>query len=62
LKRSGKIAVMHNEDDIILKPGEIDYLKKVFGNRARIYPRGGHGGNLDHRVNIKHMLDFFLKN
>jgi len=62
LKNSGKIAVMHNEDDVILKPGEIDYLKKVFGNRARIYPRGGHCGNLDHRVNVEHMLDFFMKN
>ncbi len=62
LKNSDKIAVMHNEDDIILKPGEIDYLKKVFGNRAQIYPRGGHCGNLDHRVNVEHMLDYFMKN
>ena len=40
------IAVVHNVDDIILVPGEIDFLKTTFGARAFIYPRGGHLGNL----------------
>lgn len=40
------IAVVHNEDDVILVPGEIDFLRNTFGERAFIYPRGGHLGNL----------------
>ena len=46
LKTANHIGVVHNEDDIILAPGEIDYVKEVFGSRAMIYPRGGHLGNL----------------
>ncbi len=46
LQNSKNIAVVHNEDDIILVPGEIDFLRTTFGDRAFIYPRGGHLGNL----------------
>lgn len=46
LANSPHIAVVHNEDDVILVPGEIDFLRKTFGRRAFIYPRGGHLGNL----------------
>ncbi|MEJ2699553.1 MAG: alpha/beta hydrolase, partial [Desulfuromonadales bacterium] len=42
LKSSSKIGLMTNADDIILAPGEIDFLRDVFGGRARIYPTGGH--------------------
>lgn len=46
LKTANHIGVVHNEDDVILAPGEIAYLREVFGARAMIYPRGGHLGNL----------------
>ena len=59
LRRADKIALMHNEDDLILAPGELDYLRHVFQARAKIYPRGGHCGNLNHRDNIAHMIAFF---
>ena len=59
LRASPKIGLMHNADDIIMAPGEIAYLQQVFGNRAVIYPRGGHCGNMDHRDNVAHMIDFF---
>jgi hypothetical protein len=59
LKKTNKIWVVHNEDDIILAPGEIDFFRQVFGDRANIYPLGGHCGNIDHRDNVKHMIDFF---
>ena len=59
LRESNKIALMTNADDIILAPGEIDYLRDVFGARATIYPRGGHCGNLEFRDNVAHMIDFF---
>lgn len=59
LRRSRKIGLMHNEDDIILLPGEIDYFRDVFEKRARIYPLGGHCGNMDYPDNVAYMVDFF---
>lgn len=59
LRSTDKIEVMHNENDIILKPGEIDFFRQVFGPRAKIYPTGGHCGNMDYRDNVAHMLSVF---
>jgi len=59
LKSSTKIEVIHNQDDIILEPGEIDFFPRVFGDRAKIYPKGGHCGNMSHRDNVAHMLSVF---
>jgi len=59
LKNAKKIRVVHNKDDIILKTGEIDFFRRVFGDRAKIYPRGGHCGNLAYKDNIAYMIDFF---
>jgi hypothetical protein len=59
LAASSKIEVMHNEDDIILAPGEIDFFPRVFGDRAKIYPKGGHCGNMSHRDNVAHMINVF---
>lgn len=58
LKNTGKIGLIHNEDDIILIPGDIDYLQGVFGNRARIFPTGGHMGNMFHPDVVSFMIDF----
>ena len=59
LVSSPKIGLMTNEDDIILAPGEIDYLREVFGERAKIFPTGGHCGNLPQRHVIAYMTNFF---
>jgi pimeloyl-ACP methyl ester carboxylesterase len=59
LKNSPKIGLMTNADDFILGPGDLDYLRRVFGDRARIYPHGGHCGNLDYKDNVRDMIDFF---
>lgn len=56
LHNSKKIYVMHNRDDVILDEGEIDFFARVFGDRARIYPRGGHCGNMQYVDNVSHML------
>jgi hypothetical protein len=61
LSGAEKIEVMHNRDDIILEPGEIDFFPRVFGERARIYPRGGHCGNMDFRDNVAHMVNVFTQ-
>ena len=57
LRASEKVVVMHNEDDFILLPGEIDFFRRVFGERAKIYPIGGHCGNMEHRDNVAHMVN-----
>ena len=59
LRDSDKIFVMHNADDLILEPGEIDFFTDVFGSRAKIYPTGGHCGNMAYRDNVAHMLSVF---
>ncbi|MGB5496469.1 MAG: alpha/beta hydrolase, partial [Sedimenticolaceae bacterium] len=59
LRSADKIEVMHNENDIILEPGEIDFFREVFGPRAKIYPTGGHLGNMAYRDNVAHMLSVF---
>lgn len=59
LRLSNKIAVVHNEDDIILAPGEIDFFRNTFQSRAQIYPRGGHCGNLAYEDNVDYMVRYF---
>lgn len=59
LRDSPKIGVMHNADDIILGDGDLGFLRRTFGERMTLYPRGGHCGNLDYRVNAHDMLEFF---
>jgi pimeloyl-ACP methyl ester carboxylesterase len=59
LRETHKIGLMHNADDILLSPDEIEYLQNVFGDRAVIFPHGGHAGNLAYRDNLAHIVDFF---
>ena len=61
LRSSPKIGLMGNADDLILRPEDLDFLKDVFGKRAKIYPYGGHCGNMSYRENVAYMLDFFKK-
>ena len=59
LSQADKIGLMHNEDDFLLSEGELDYLRRVFGERAQIYPKGGHSGNMDYKDNVAYVIDFF---
>ncbi|MGD1976603.1 MAG: alpha/beta hydrolase, partial [Gammaproteobacteria bacterium] len=59
LRTTDKVGLVHNVDDIIMKEGEIDWLVDVFGDRAKIWPRGGHCGNMAYKKNVDHMLAFF---
>jgi hypothetical protein len=61
LRNAQKITVMHNQDDIILEPGEIEFFNEVFGDRATIYPYGGHCGNINYVENVAHMLGTFTE-
>jgi hypothetical protein len=46
LRRADKIGLVTNADDIILAPGDIQFLQRTFGDRAHIFPTGGHCGNM----------------
>lgn len=59
LRSSPKFGLIGNQDDLILQPGEIDYLRDLFGPRATIYPRGGHCGNMGYPDNVAAMIGFF---
>jgi len=59
LRNADKIEVMHNRNDLILEQGEIDFFPRVFGERAKIYPKGGHLGNMEYRDNVKYMVNVF---
>ncbi|HHJ18127.1 MAG TPA: alpha/beta hydrolase [Gammaproteobacteria bacterium] len=59
LHNADKIEVMHNHNDLILEAGEIDFFTRVFGERAKIYPSGGHLGNMEYRDNVEHMVNVF---
>ncbi len=61
LRSTDKISVVHNEDDVILAPGEINFFRDVFGSRAHIYPHGGHCGNMAYRDNVAYMIDYFTQ-
>jgi len=59
IEKNPAIFLMHNLDDILISPEDIVYLEKIFGDRAIIYPYGGHLGNLWYPDNKKHMLQVF---
>jgi pimeloyl-ACP methyl ester carboxylesterase len=59
LKSSAKFAVMTNENDFILTRAERDYLKQLFGDQTKIFPSGGHLGNLAYKENLAYLVKFF---
>ena len=59
LRASPKFGVMTNEDDFILAPGELDYLRDLFEGRIKVYSRGGHLGNLEYSDNMADIVGFY---
>jgi len=53
-----RVGVVHNVDDLILAEGEIEWLREVFGDRAQIWPRGGHCGNMAYTENVRYVQAF----
>lgn len=45
LRATPRVGMITNRDDIILGPGDLEWLLGVFGPRATVLPSGGHGGN-----------------
>lgn len=52
LAQSSNVFLLHNADDFLLAEGDVAWMEEVFGERAVIYPRGGHLGNLYYRDNV----------
>jgi hypothetical protein len=59
LKSSEKLGMVANENDFLLSKADRDYLRQLFGDRAKLYPRGGHLGNLEYKENLAYMVAFF---
>jgi hypothetical protein len=59
LVTSPKFGAMVNENDFVVTPEEISYLRQIFGTRVKVYPRGGHLGNLEYKDNLDYMVSFF---
>ncbi len=59
LRGAGHVSASTASDEIILTGGDLAFLRDVFGERATIYPRGGHCGNLSYRENVADMLERF---
>ena len=51
------IHLIHNYDDFLLREGDVDWLKRVFKNRATILSWGGHLGNIWSKE-----VSFFIRN
>jgi hypothetical protein len=61
LAHAEHVGLMSNEDDIILAPGQIEYLQQLFGPRAQVWPTGGHMGNLGTRAVTAYVVDYFRR-
>jgi hypothetical protein len=46
LKAADNVFVMHNRNDFLMTSENMAWLEATFGDRAVIFPRGGHLGNL----------------
>lgn len=62
LRQSEKIALITNADEIILTQEDLQFLKETFAQRATIFPRGGHCGNIQHIAYVSRMLSFLKDN
>jgi pimeloyl-ACP methyl ester carboxylesterase len=61
LSHEDRIWLMTNRDDVILAPGDLDELLRLFGPRTHVFPNGGHMGNLQHRAVAAFIADFFSR-
>jgi hypothetical protein len=59
LQKKQTVFLMHNLDDILVSKEDIAFLENLFGDRATIYPYGGHMGNLWYPENKQHILEVF---
>jgi Alpha/beta hydrolase family len=61
LAETDRVGLVTNADDIILAPGDIDFLRRTFSTRATIFPNGGHCGNLEHKQMVAAIVRFMTE-
>jgi hypothetical protein len=59
LSEDPRIGAVTNADDIILTTENLKFLRAKLGDRLKVYPIGGHCGNLTYRENTDYMIRFF---
>ena len=57
LKETDKIVLIGNRNDVILNEHDLSFIDSVFGDRATLFPTGGHCGNLMFTPFVKTMLE-----
>jgi hypothetical protein len=60
LAANERIRVFANENDFLLRPEDLEWLREHLGERARIFPAGGHLGNL-HRKAIQGVIESIVE-
>lgn len=57
LMETDKVVLIGNKDDVILNEHDFSFISTVFGDRARLFPSGGHCGNLMYPSFVEAMLE-----
>jgi ABC-type transporter lipoprotein component MlaA len=60
LEANDRVRLFANENDFLLRPEDLAWLREHLGDRAHIFPAGGHLGNL-HRHAIQELIDGVLE-
>jgi ABC-type transporter lipoprotein component MlaA len=60
LAANERVRVFTNENDFLLRPEDLQWLRESLGDRARIFPAGGHLGNL-HRKSIQQAIEIEIE-
>ncbi len=55
LKTNPRIRLFTNENDVLLRPEDLAWLRETLGDRVTLFPAGGHLGNL-HREAIQDVI------
>jgi hypothetical protein len=59
LRGNPKVRIMHNADDFMAEKKSIVALKEALGDQVKLYPYGGHLGNLWYPENKEYALRYF---
>jgi hypothetical protein len=59
LRSNSKVHIMHNADDFLAERKSIEELKTALGDQLRVYPYGGHLGNIWFPENKEYALRLF---
>jgi pimeloyl-ACP methyl ester carboxylesterase len=53
------VYIMHNADDFLVTASDLAFLQQALGGRLKLYPRGGHVGNVWYPENVAAILATF---